>query len=143
MLKKKRAAAQKFNHRGQPVKDSLLLSPEAPTMVVVVILVMMVKRVFSVDHALDVSKLLDMAGNGDCPLLLKPVFLFGFLQQLHEERVIEVYHWDYESLLLLALPHLDGQTPLWNIPVLLFPMVVKVREMQMEVQKTLFSATHL
>lgn len=110
-------------------------------MVVVVVMVLRVNRVFSVDHALNVSELLDMTGNGDCPLLLKPIFLFGFLKQLHEERVIEVYYWDYESLLLFSLPYLDSQTPLWNIPVLLFPM--KVREMQMEVQKTLFSATHL
>lgn len=63
-------------------------------MVVVVVVVM----VFFVYHALDVLKFLDMARNIDGAFLIKPILFFSFLQQLHEEWVVDVDHWDYEPL---------------------------------------------
>lgn len=95
---------------------------------------MVMKGVFPINHALNVPKLLNMARNCDCALLIKSILLFGLLQQLHEQWMIEIYHWHHNSLLLLSLAHLNRQTPLWNISYHLFlPMMMKMRQVQMKV----------
>lgn len=86
---------------------------------------------FPINHALDVPKLLHMARDGDGPFLIKPIFFLSFLQELHEQWVIEIYHRHHKSLLLLTLAHLDSQTPFWHIShLLLFPMLVLVMMMK-------------
>lgn len=92
-------------------------------------MVVMVERLFPVNHTLDVPKLLHMARDGDRPLLIKPVLFLGFFQQLHEQRVIEVYHRHHKSLLFFTLPNLDCQTPFWHISdyLLLPPMMMMMK----------------
>lgn len=97
----------------------------------VMVLVMM--GLLRIDHTLNISKLLHVARYGDSSLLIKPILLFRFLQQLHEERVIEICNRDYESLLLLPLADVDRQTPFRNISHLLLPMLM-VWKVKVEVE---------
>lgn len=93
-----------------------------------------------VNHALNVPELLHMARDGDGALLIEPVLLLGFLQELNEERVVEVKHRHHEPLLLFSHAHLDGQTPLRNVSAIhllvlvVAVMMMKVREVQMEIR---------
>lgn len=84
-----------------------------------------------------------MARDGYRPLLIKSVLFLGFLQQLHEEWMVDVDHRDNEPLLLLPLPHQDRQTPLGDVfQFLLLVLVVvkmKMRNMDVEVQMVFVS----
>lgn len=84
-------------------------NPKAPNMVVVLDWLLLV------NHALDGAKILDMARYGDGSLLVKAKLFLSFLQQLHEERVVDVNHRDHKPLLLFTLTHHDCQTPLWDV----------------------------
>lgn len=103
-------------------------------------MVVMVERLFPINHALNVPELLHMARDGDGPLLIKPILFLGFLQQLHEQRVVEVYHRHHKSLLFLTLPDVNCQTPFWHVSdylllpsmmVVVMVMVMVMMEMQM------------
>ncbi|WRX16910.1 hypothetical protein QQP08_009397 [Theobroma cacao] len=91
--------------------------PKTPDVVVVVMVVVMVMMLvlFFIDHALNIAELLHVARDGDGALLIESVLFLGFLQKLHEERVVDIDHWDHKPLLLLPLTYQDCQTPLWNI----------------------------
>lgn len=71
--------------------------------------------VLPINHTPNVTKLLDMAGNGDWAFVIKPILFLGLFQQLHEERVIEVNHGHHKSLFFFPLPNLHCQTPLRHI----------------------------
>ena len=94
-------------------------------------MVVVMKGLFPINHSLNVSKLLNMARDCDCPLLIKTILLLRLLQELHEEWVIEVQHRHHKSLLLLSLPNLYCQTPLWHISDHLFlPMIMMMMKMR-------------
>lgn len=119
-------------------------NPEAVMVVVVAMVVAVVAMVVGlllVNHALHIAKLLHMAWDGDGSFLLKPILLFCLLQQLHEERMIEVNDRDDEPLLLLPLSHQHCKTALRDVPPLLLaaPMVNK----HVEIEKILLSAPHI
>ena len=84
---------------------------------------------------MNVPELLHMARDADGALLIETVLLLGFLQELNEERVVEVNHRHHEPLLLFSQTNLDRQTPLRNVSdshllvlVVVVMMKVKVRE---------------
>lgn len=61
--------------------------------------------------ALDLSKLRDVAWDGDGAIVAEPVLLLSFLQQTQEKGVVDVDDRDDESLLLPPLPHHHRHTP--------------------------------
>jgi len=69
------------------------------------------ERLFAVDDASNVPKLLDVTRDGYGSFLVEPVLFLCLLQKLHEEGVSEVHHWHHEPLLLFSLTHLYSQTP--------------------------------
>lgn len=112
---------------------SMKSNPEAPNMVV---LLVVVDWLLLVNNALDGAKLLDVARYGDGSLLVKAKLFLSFLQQLHEERVVDVNHRDHKPLLLFTLTHHDCQTPLWDVfQLFLVVMVVVVVVMDLVVVK--------
>lgn len=110
----------------------------------------MMEGFFPINHALYVPKVLHMTRDGYSAFLIEPVFFFSFLQQLHEQRVVEVHHRNYKSLLLLSLAHLDRQTPfgyisglLLVVPMVLIMMMMHMRQqVWMEIPQTFLSTTH-
>ncbi|BAT78892.1 hypothetical protein VIGAN_02164700 [Vigna angularis var. angularis] len=97
----------------------------------VVVVVVVVEAFLPVDDALDGTEVLDVARDGDGAFLLEPVFVFGFLQQLHEQWVVHVHDRDNKPLLLLPLPYQHRQTPFWNVlQVLLLLVVVRKVEVR-------------
>lgn len=112
-----------------------------------VVVVVVVERFFPVNHALDVPKLLHVARDGDSSLLIKAILLLSLLEQLHEERVIYVYHRHHKPLLFLTLAHLDRQTPFWDVRshhlplrplimimiMILMMMMMEMRQVQVEI----------
>ena len=114
-------------------------------MVVMVVVVMVMLMLFFVDHASNIAKVLDVARDGDGSLLIESVLFLSFLQELHEERVVDIDHWDHKPLLLLPLTYQDCQTPLRNIfQVLVFMVVeaVKVRYMKVEIKVVFVYTPH-
>ena len=110
-------------------------------MVVVVMVMMMmmaVDRSLPIDHALNGAKLLHMARNSDQTFVIESVLLLRLLQQLHEERVVDVDHRNNKPLLVLPLAHHHSHTAFRNIFELLAVLVVvvveKVGEVEVEVQ---------
>ncbi|XP_054798492.1 uncharacterized protein LOC129303297 [Prosopis cineraria] len=106
--------------------------------VVVVVVVRVVVSVFLVDDALDGAELLHVAGNSDRTFLIEAIFFFGLLQELQEERVVDVDHRNHEPLLLLSLTHQYRETTFRNIlqiTILLLLVVQKVdvRKMEMKI----------
>lgn len=108
-------------------------------------MVVVMEGFFPVNHALDVPKLLHVAWDCDCAFLIKPIFFLCLLQQLHKQRVIEVYHRHNKPLLFLTLAHLHCQTPFRNISdhlllrsmmmMMMMMMVVVMMMMMMEVRQ--------
>lgn len=94
------------------------------------VMVVVMEGLFPINQALDVPKLLDMARDGNGSFLIKTVLFLSFLQQLHEQRVIEVYHRHHKPLRFLSLlSHLYRQAPFWHIShhhllLLLFMMMM-------------------
>lgn len=84
----------------------------------------------SIDHAPDGAELLHVARNCDGTLLIKSKLFLSLLQQLHEERMVDVDHRYNEPFLLLTLTHQDCQTTLWDVfqflLLMLLVVVVKV-----------------
>lgn len=108
-------------------------------------MMMMMKGLFPVNHALNIPKLLHMARDCDCTLLIEAVLLLSTFQKLHEQRMIEIYHRHHESLLLLSLTYFYGQAPLRHISSLLtaLPLMVMVMtEMPVKAPRTFLSVTH-
>lgn len=111
-----------------------------------VVVVVVVEGALPVDGLLDRAELLDLAGDGDGPLLLEPELLLGLLEELHEPRVVHVHHGYHEPPpLLLALPHHHRQAPLRHVMlvlprllVLLLLLVVR----QVQVEEQLVPASH-
>lgn len=106
-------------------------------MVVMVVVVMVVEGLLLINHALNGTELLNLTRNGDGSFLVESIFFLGFLQQVHEEWVVDVDHRDHKPLLLFSLSHHDCQTPLWNVfqflillvMMMMVSMEVKVRNM--------------
>lgn len=73
------------------------------------------RRLLLINQTLNGAELLDLAGNDDRTVVIETVLLLGFLQQLHEERVVDVNHRNHEPLLLLALAHHHRHTPFWDV----------------------------
>ena len=70
----------------------------------------------AVDNPLNVSKLLNFTRNGDRTLVMKSIFFFSLLQQLHEQRVVQVDQWHHKSLVFLwCLPYFHCQAPSWDL----------------------------
>lgn len=107
----------------------------------------MVGLLIFVNHALDMAELLEVARNVNGSLVIEPILFLGFLQQLHKERVVDVYDRDYNPLLLLLpLPHHNSQTALRNVlhHHLLLVVEMKVGEVQVEIiQHTNLVSSHL
>lgn len=119
---------------------------EAPSVMVVVVMMAMamvgvMMWIFLIDDALNVAKLLHVAGNSDRTFLIKAIFILSLLKKLHEERMVDVNHRNHKPLLLLSLTNHNSQTPFWNIlQIFLFLMVVmmkkvNMREMNMKINK--------
>lgn len=79
----------------------------------VVVVVMM--RIFAINQALDGAKLLHVARDGEGTFLIEPIFFFSLLQQVHEERVIEIDDRDHKPLLLLSLTHQHSQAAFGDV----------------------------
>lgn len=111
-------------------------------MVVVVMVMMMmmmaVERSLPIDHALNGAKLLHVARNSDRTFVIESVLFLGLLQQLHEERVVDVDHWNHKPLLILLLANHHRHTPFRDVFQLLAVLVVvvmeKVGEVEVEVE---------
>lgn len=58
----------------------------------------------TVNDSLDISEVIDAAGNGDGSVVLKSELLLRLVQQPHEERVLQILHGHLESVLLLRFP---------------------------------------
>lgn len=82
-----------------------------------------------VDQPLNVAEFRYMTRDGDGALLIKPVLILGLLQQLHEQRVTEIYDGHHESLLLLPLTHQHSEASFGDalIQRLVLLPVVEVR----------------
>lgn len=65
---------------------------------VVMVMMMVVKGFFSINHALDGPKLLHVARNRYGSFLIEPKLFLRLLQKLQEQRVIEVNHRHHEPL---------------------------------------------
>lgn len=100
------------------------------------VVVVVVEVFLPVDDALDGAEVLDVARDGDGAFLLEAVFVFGFLEQLHEQWVVHVHDRDDKPLLLLPLAYQDRQTPFWNVleVLLLLVVVVKVEVRNVQVK---------
>lgn len=80
------------------------------------VMVVVVVGLVLINHPLNMLKFVNMARDGDCALVLKPVLFLGLLEKLQEERVVEVNHRHYEPLLLFSFSSdLDCQTPLRHV----------------------------
>lgn len=103
-------------------------NPKTPNMV-------MVMMTIFVDHPLNITKLLDMARNGNRSFLIEPILILGYLQQLHKQWVVNINHWNHEPLLLFALTNHDSQTPFRDIFQVLLMMMeaMKVRYMKVKI----------
>lgn len=103
-----------------------------------IVVVMVMNGILFVNHALNGTKLLHVARNGNGALLVESIFFLGSLQEVHEEWVVDVDHRDHKPLLLLSLSHHDRQTPLWDVFQFLLLMIVamkvKVWNMKMKIQ---------
>ena len=70
--------------------------------------------------------------------MIESVLFLGLLQQLHEERVVDVDHWNHKPLLILPLANHHRHTPFRDVFQLLAVLVVvvmeKVGEMEVEVE---------
>lgn len=108
-------------------------------------MMVVMERLFSIDHASDVSELFDVAGDGYGSLLVEPVFFLCLLEKLHEEWVVEVHNGHHEPLLLLCLStHLYCQTPFgYASELLLLPMTMTIRTVQMKPLQALLPTPHL
>lgn len=89
----------------------------------------------TVYDALDVTKVIDGAGDGENPLLAEPGLHRRRVKELGEEQVAEARHWDDEPLLLIPLPpHHDRHAPIGGCPLgsplLLPPVVAEVRHLE-------------
>lgn len=120
-------------------------------MMMVVVMVMMVVedcwRLF-INHALNGAELLHLARDGDGAVVIESVLLLRFLQEVHEERVVDVDDRDHKPLtLLLTLTDQDRQTTLGDVFQLLrirllvvaVVMMKQVRNMDVEIQVVSFS----
>lgn len=121
-------------------------------MVVVVVVMMVVVEdcwLLFINNALDGAKLLHLARDGDGALVIESVLLLRFLQEVHEERVVDVDDRDHKPLtLLLTLTDQDRQTTLGDVFQLLgirllvvavVMMMKQVRNMDVEIQVVSFS----
>lgn len=114
-------------------------------------MMVVMERLFSIDHASNVSELFDVAGDGYGSLLVEPVFFLCLLEKLHEEWVVEVHNGHHEPLLLLCLStHLYCQTPFGYASELLLlpmpmpmPMPMTIRTVQMKPLQVLLPTPHL
>lgn len=110
-------------------------------------MMVVMERLFSIDHASNVSELFDVAGDGYGSLLVEPVFFLCLLEKLHEEWVVEVHNGHHEPLLLLCLStHLYCQTPFGYASELLLlpmPMTMTIRTVQMKPLQALLPTPHL
>ncbi|CAH9140843.1 unnamed protein product [Cuscuta epithymum] len=104
--------------------------------------VMVVVRRLLIDQSLDLAKLLHVAGDVDRAVVVEPVLLLRLLQQLPEQRVVEVVDGDDEALLLLRLPHHDRQTPPRYILQIVLPAVPPMEVNLENVVVVLLAATH-
>uniref|UniRef100_A0A7C9CES3 Uncharacterized protein n=1 Tax=Opuntia streptacantha TaxID=393608 RepID=A0A7C9CES3_OPUST len=78
----------------------------------VMVVVVVEGRLFLINQALDVTKLLHVAGDGDGALLIESILLLSLLEKPHEEWVVEVEHRHHKPVLfLLRLAHLYRQAP--------------------------------
>lgn len=111
----------------------------------VVVMVMMVVVVemwwiLLINDALDGAELLHVARDCDGALVIKSVLFLRLLQELHEERMVDVDDRDDKPLtLLLPLTDQDRQTPLGDVfqlllRLLLMVVKMKVRDMDVEIQ---------
>lgn len=108
-------------------------NPKTPNMVMMMMMIMMV-TIF-IDHPLNITKLLDMARNGNRSFLIEPVLILGYLQQLHKQRVVNINHRNHEPLLLFTLTYHDSQTPFRDIfQVLLLMMMEAMKVWYMKVK---------
>ncbi|PON71994.1 hypothetical protein PanWU01x14_068360 [Parasponia andersonii] len=105
-----------------------------------IIMLMLVKRSLLINDSLNGSELIHVARNGDRALLIESVLFLGFLEKLHEERVVDVDNRNNEPLsLFLSLSNHHGQTPLWDIfhdhffVLLMMMMEMNVRNVKVEV----------
>lgn len=100
---------------------------------------------FFIDKGLNVLEVRDMTRNSDGALLLKSIFLLGFLEKLLEQRMVDIHHRYYETLLLFSFAaHVDRHAALGNdlvqivtlflgatvVAIVVVKMQMKVREMQ-------------
>lgn len=94
---------------------------------------------FFIDKALNVLEIRDMARNRDGALLLKSIFLFGFLEKFLKQRMVYIHHRYYETLLLFSCAaHVDGHAALGNglvkIVTLFLGATVGIMMMKMQMQ---------
>lgn len=105
---------------------------------VVLGVMMTVEQSLPVHHALNSAKLLHVARNSDRTFVIESVLFLGLLQQLHEERVVDVDHWNHKPLLILPLANHHCHTPFRDVFQLLAVLVVvvmeKVGEVEVEVE---------
>lgn len=106
------------------------------------VVVVVVGGLLLVYNPLHVLEMGHVAWYGDGALLLEAVLLLSLLEQLHEQRMIEVNHGHHEPLLLLPLPHHYREATLWYVPRLPLAVVQQVREMEVEAEQVLVPAPH-
>lgn len=63
---------------------------------------MVVVVVVMVNNALKSAKVVDRAGDGDGSFLIEAILVLGLLQELDEERMVDINDRNHEPLLLLA-----------------------------------------
>jgi len=73
---------------------------------------------FFIDKPLNILEIRDMARDGDGALLLKSIFLLGFLEKLLEQWMVYIHHRYYKTLLLFSFTaHIHGHAALGNVLV--------------------------
>jgi len=71
-----------------------------------------------VDEALHILEVRDLARNGDGALLLKSIFLLGFVEEFLEQRMVYIHCRYYKTLMFFSFTaHVYRDAALWNILV--------------------------
>lgn len=112
-------------------------------------MVMTMMMLLPINRTPHIDKLRDATRDRDRTLMIKPILLFGLLQQLQKQGMIDIHHWHHKPLQFLLLFHPDQhrQTPFGDFPLLLPPVMLnpmsRRRSAAVEAEIPFFATAHL
>lgn len=90
----------------------------------------MMNEAIMMNNALKCTEIINRARNWDRTFLIEAIFIFSVLQELHEQRMIDINDRNHEPLLFLA--NKNSQTALGSVRL---APVMEVRQMKMKIQR--------